>query len=85
MSLGEHLQSAKESLVLAQASQRIPSNESGTDYKEELATIQKEQDDLLELLADQQNKLKEYGSRLRDLGEEVTDESEEEDSDDESD
>lgn len=48
----------------------------------ELQTLQKEQDDLLELLADQQLKIKSYGARLRDHGEEVTDDSEEEDDDD---
>lgn len=42
------------------------------NLKEDLETLKKEQDDLLVLLADQDSKIEKYKTRLRDLGQEVT-------------
>ena len=77
-------ESRANSVQIQNTSTVATNDNSNAELKEELETIQKEQDDLLELLADQQNKIKEYAGRLRNMGEEVTDDSEEEDSEEES-
>ena len=77
-------ESRANSVQIQNTSTVVTNDNSNAELKEELETIQKEQDDLLELLADQQNKIKEYAGRLRNMGEEVTDDSEEEDSEEES-
>lgn len=44
----------------------------GPSVKDELAKLQNDQDDLLELLADQEQKIAGFKKRLKELGEEVT-------------
>jgi len=65
----------------AQLAERTNSADDGQS-KQEFLDLQTEQEELLELLSDQQAKLKEYGSRLRALGEEVSDDDDDSDGSD---
>jgi len=62
------LETAKEASTLVSAV-----SNTDTVPKEEFDQLTREQDDLLELLAEQQSKLREYSTRLKNLGEDVTD------------
>ena len=62
------LETAKEASAIS-----APVSNTETVPKEEFDQLTREQDDLLELLAEQQSKLREYSTRLKNLGEEVTD------------
>ncbi|BFZ17934.1 hypothetical protein BsWGS_20973 [Bradybaena similaris] len=53
--------------------------------KEDLETVKKEQDDLLELLADQDAKMNRYKTQLRELGQEVKDDDDDDHIDDDDD
>ncbi|KAK3579520.1 hypothetical protein CHS0354_028349 [Potamilus streckersoni] len=53
------------------------------DLQGELDTVKKEQEDLLVLLADQDNKIDKYKARLRELGQEVEDDDDDEELDNE--
>lgn len=52
------------------------------EANEELESIRKEQEDLLVLCSDQDTKLKDYRSRLRNLGEQIEDDDDDEDDED---